>query len=500
MNRALLRLSLACLAMFALLLLNVTYVQAFEATSLASRPGNARVFDQQFQYKRGSIVVGATAGGTAGGTTIAESRQIKGGTTYRRYYPFGPVYAPVTGYDSIYGPSIGGTAGIEDLENKELAGTDPRLAVHNLIDLVTGKPRLGATVYLTISPRAQQAAYDALRAEGRPAAAVAIDPRTGAILAMASYPTFNPNRYATFSGTRLKRIDLAYRKDSLQPLLNRATQVTFPPGSSFKVVTSSAALATGKVASPQSTVPAPTNLQLPQTTHVLINDDNEPCGDGHPQLIYAFTISCNTAFGDLGMKLGGSVLRDYADRFGFNDPSLTIPLPVTPSVFPRVSAPAYTAYSAIGQYDDDVTPLQEAMNSAAIADGGTLMTPYMVQQVQAPDLSVVQSATPSVLSHVVSSQVAGEVKTMMISVTQNPAGTAYLTARQAVAGVEIAGKTGTAQNGVNNTNLDDAVFTCFAPADNPQIAVGVIVKGGGFGAAAAAPIAVKIIQAYLRVS
>ena len=500
MNRAMLRLSLACLVMFALLLINVTYVQAFKATSLASGPGNVRIFDEQFQYKRGSIVVGATAGGTTGGTTIAESRLGKGGTTYHRYYPFGPVYAPVTGYDSIYGPSVGGTAGIEEAENKELAGTDPRLAVHNLIDLVTGKPRLGATVYLTISPKAQQAAYNALKAQGRPAAAVAIDPKTGAILAMASFPTFNPNRYATLSGRRLNKIDLAYRKDSQQPLLNRATQATFPPGSSFKVVTGSAAFGTGKVASPQSTVPAPTNLQLPGTTHVLINDDNEACGDGHPQLIYAFTISCNTAFGELGMKLGCSVLRAYANKFGFNNPNLTVPLPVTASVFPRVSNPDFTAFSAIGQFDDEVTPLQEAMLSATIANDGTLMTPYLVQQVQAPDLSVVQSARPSVLSRAVSSQVASEMKTMMISVTQNPAGTAYATANQGIAGVEIAGKTGTAQNGVNNTNLDDAVFTCFAPASNPAIAVGVIVKGGGFGAAAAAPIAVQIIRAYLGIS
>ena len=491
MNRALLRLSLACLVMFALLLINVNYVQAFEATSLASRPGNVRVFDQQFQYKRGSIV--------AGSATIAVSRPSKDGT-YHRYYPFGPVYAPVTGYDSVYGPSAGGTAGIELAEDKELAGTAPQLAVHNLIDLVTGKPRLGATVYLTISPKAQQAAYAALRAQGRPAAAVAIDPRTGAILAMASYPTFNPNRYTTLNGARLNRIDRAYRKDAQQPLLNRALDATFPPGSSFKIITSSAAFGTRAVASPQATVPAPTNLALPGTTHVLINDGNEACGDGHPPLIFAFYVSCNTAFGDLGLKLGGKVLRDYADRFGFNDPNLTIPMPVTPSVFPRLSNPDFTAYSAIGQFDDEITPLQEAMDSAAIANGGTLMTPYLVQEVQAPDLSVVQSAHTSVLSRVVSAQIAGQVRTMMIQVTQNPAGTAYLTANEHVAGVEIAGKTGTAQNGVNNTGLDDAVFTCFAPTSKPTIAVGVIVKGGGFGADAAAPIAVKIIQAYLGVS
>ena len=293
MNRALFRLSLACLAMFVLLLLNVNYVQAFEASSLASKPDNIRIFDQQFQYQRGAI--------DAGGVTIAGSRLLKGTNTYQRYYPFGPAYAPVTGYDSIYGAT-----GIEAAEDKELAGTDPKLAVPNLIGLLTGKPKLGATVNLTISPKAQLAAYRALLADGgHPGAAVAINPSTGAILALASYPTFNPNTYTTLDGTQLDKIDLAYRKDPAQPLLNRATEVTFPPGSSFKIVTSSAALSTGKVANQNSTVPAPTSLALPGTTHVLINDSNEVCGDGHPPLIQAFWQSCNTAFGALGMKVGG---------------------------------------------------------------------------------------------------------------------------------------------------------------------------------------------------
>lgn len=484
MNRALLRLALACLAMFVLLLLNINYVQAFQASSLASKPGNIRIFDQQFQYQRGAIV--------AGGVKVAESRPIKGTNNYQRYYPSGPVYAPVTGYDSIYGAT-----GIEAAENKELSGTDPRLTVHNLIGLLTGKPKLGATVYLTINPKAQQAAYQALKAAGHPAAAVAIDPGTGAILALASYPTFNPNAYTTLSGTRLDKIDLRYRKDPAQPLLNRAIRDTFPPGSSFKIVTSSTAMGTGKVANPQSTVPAPTNLQLPGSSVSLINDNNEACGNGHPQLIFAFTISCNTAFGDLGLRLGSAALHQYATAFGMNNPNLTIPLPVAQSNYPLLTDRAQTALSAIGQFDDTVTPLQEAMFAAAIANNGTLMKPYLVQQVTAPDLTPIQNASQSVFSRPVSAQVAGYVKQMMISVTSNPAGTAYATANPNVAGVQIAGKTGTAQNGINNTNLNDAVFTCFAPADSPRIAVGVIVKGGGFGADAAAPIAVQIIRAYL---
>ncbi len=267
--------------------------------------------------------------------------------------------------------------------------------MRNLIDLITGKPKKGATVQLTINSVAQQAAYSALKATGLPAGAVAIDPRTGAILALASYPTFNPNKLATFNGNALKRADQKYLDSPQQPLLNRAINETFPPGSTFKIVTSSTAFSTGKF-SPQTPYNAPTNLKLPGTTNQLINFDNEPCGGGGKvPLIYAFTVSCNTVFGGLGMQLGGRALRHQANKFGMNR-SLRIPLTVSPSNFPPVSAPAFTAYSAIGQYNDTVTPLQEAMFSAAIANNGTLMRPYMVQRVIAPNLSALVTAQPTV--------------------------------------------------------------------------------------------------------
>ncbi len=491
MNRALLRLSLACLAMFVLLLVNVNYVQAFEAGSLAGKPGNVRVFNQQFQYQRGSII----AAGSGQNYKIAESVPVKDSNTFQRVYPGGATYAPVTGFSSIYGAT-----GIEQTEQKYLAGTAPSLAVHNLIDLVTGKPKQGATVYLTISPKAQKAAYRALLADGgHQAAAVAIDPSTGAILALASYPTFNPNRLTTLNGPKFVKIDNELLRDPAQPLLNRAINETYPPGSSFKVVTSAAAFGTGKVANTQSTVNAPQPLTLPNGNQ-LNNDSGELCGDGHPPIIEAFYLSCNTAFGNLGIQMGGAALQNYANRFGWNDKNLTIPLQVSPSVIPLNIDKSLTALAAIGQLDDAVTPLQTAMDAAAIANHGTLMRPYLVQQVQAPDLTTIQNANPSVLSQAVTPQVADNITQMMIQVTQNSAGTAFATANSQVAGVEIAGKTGTAENGVSATNLDDAVFTCFAPASNPKIAVGVIVKGGGFGADAAAPIAVKIIQAYLGVS
>jgi len=229
MNRALMRISLACLAMFVLLLINVNYVQAFEAGRLSAQSGNIRTFDQQFQYQRGSII--AAGGGKS--VTIAESRLVKGTNDYKRDYPFGAIFAPVTGYDSVYSDT-----GIEAAEDKNLSGTAPALAVHNLIGVLTGKPKQGATVYLTISAAAQEAAYSALASFGKPAAAVAINPSTGAILAMASYPTFNPNEFTTLNGAKLDQIDNRYLADPSQPLLNRAINVTYPPGSTFKIVTS----------------------------------------------------------------------------------------------------------------------------------------------------------------------------------------------------------------------------------------------------------------------
>ena len=171
-------------------------------------------------------------------------------------------------------------------------------------------------------------------------------------------------------------------------------------------------------------------------------------------------------------------------------------MPVTPSNYVIPPSKALTAFSAIGQYSDTVTPLQEAMFAAGIADGGKLMTPYLVKQVTASDLCTVDTTNPKQLSQAVPPSVASDLGQMMLAVVQDPEGTANAFNTAAV-GFTMAGKTGTAQNGVNNTGLNDAVFTSYAPYDNPQIAVGVIIQGGGYGATAAAPIAVQVIKAYL---
>lgn len=487
MNRALRRISIAVLVMFVLLLVNVNYIQGFDTASLASKPGNSRAFyAAQNQYQRGNIV-------TSDGVTIATSTLSSNSNDsikYQRKYPYGPVYAPVTGYDTIFGAT-----GIEEAQNSLLSGNDSKLDVRKVIDLITGKTTKGATVQLTINSKAQTAAYNALKALGKPGAVVAIDPRNGQILALASYPSFDPNVLAIHDGAKLNQVDNALLKDKAQPLLNRALQGTYPPGSTFKIVTSSALLTQSPSTTVNTSVDSPTQLTLPQTSHVLHNDQGEVCGNGSGQapLITAFAQSCDTTFAKIGIQVGANALSGMAQKFGMNDANLTIPLPVAKSSYVIPPSQALTAFSAIGQFSDTVTPLQEAMLAAAIANGGTLMKPYLVKQVMASDLSTVQTTSQSALSQPVSSSVADSVKQMMHAVVQQPEGTAYAF-RQAVTGLDIAGKTGTAETG--QVSLNDAAFTCFAPFANPDIAVGVIIQGGGYGASAAAPIAVQVIKAY----
>jgi peptidoglycan glycosyltransferase len=493
-NRALKRLSLAVLVMFVLLLVNINYLQGFEANSLAGKPNNSRAFYAQFQNQRGKIL-------TADGVVIADSKAAPKGDSipWQRVYPISNVYAPVTGYDTPYSQT-----GIEAAENSTLSGTSSDLAVHNFIDLITGKKAAGASVTTTINSKAQQAAYagleSTLKGTGRVGGVVAIDPSTGAILVMASYPSYDPNLLAVQDGNTLNANDKKLQLEPGKPLLNHAINDTFPPGSTFKIVTSSAYFSANPGNDVQTKLYSPNTLTLPQTQNVLINDSNEVCGDGSGQvpLIYAFAQSCDTTFGKIGLNVGGSALNTAAEAYGFNDSKLTIPLPVTASNYGiAAQGSPLVAYSAIGQYNDTATPLQEAMLAAAIANGGKLMTPYLVKSITASDLSTINSTQATQLSQAVPGNVASNIGQMMEAAVQQPEGTAY-DFNQGVEGVNIAGKTGTAQNGVSNGNTSDAVFTCFAPYGNPKIAVGVIIQGGGYGATAAAPIAVQVIKAYLK--
>jgi penicillin-binding protein A len=488
-NRALKRISIAVLVMFLALMININYLQGFETASLATRPDNIRGLEGQYQYQRGDIV-------TSDGVTIATTTPSNDYEKYLRVYNQPQVYAPVTGYSTSYS-----STGVEGAENGLLSGNDASLSFRNFIDLITNKPRKGATVTVTINSKAQLAAYQGLekilQGTSNTGGVVAINPKTGAILAMASWPSYDTNLLAVHDGTTFNKNDAALLAQSPSPLINYATNATFPPGSTFKIVTTSAWFTQSATNTPQTLLASPQPLELPNH-NFLNNDNNEQCGDGsgHTQAIVAFALSCNTPFAQLGINLGGQALKAQADQFGYNQ-DLVIPgLTTATSIFTAETDGSLTAFDAIGQHDTTTTALQEAMLSAAVANNGTLMKPYLIQQVTASDLSIVSQATPSVLSTPITPAVAAYETQMMIQVVKS--GTATTPVNDANAqGLDIAGKTGTAQNEANGSNKSDAVFTAFAPASNPTIAVGVIVQGGGYGAAAAAPIAIQVIKAFL---
>ncbi len=504
MNRSIKRVSLAVLVLFVVLLINVNYLQAADTGNLATQPLNDRAEYAQASVQRGSIV-------TADGTVIATSTSATGGTglfKYQRSYPGGVAYAPVTGYDTIYSQSQAPNyaAGVELTENSLLSGTGSQLAFRNFIDTITNKPQKGASVQVTVNSAAQKAAYDGLAAKlqgitvnGKQAVGgvVALNPSTGAILALASYPSYDPNALASHVTSTVNSVYSKLSGESPSPLINNASQTTMPPGSTFKIVTSSAWYTQDITRKPTDLISSPEPLLLPNGND-LTNDGGEQCGDGSgkTEVIVAFAQSCNTPFAELGVQLGSATIKSMATSYGLNDPGADdIPgISVAPSNFTFESDKSFTAYDAIGQHDTTVTPLQEAEFAATVANNGVLMKPYLIQSVTASDLSTVQQTQSQQLSQPISSTVAGYEKQMMTAVVQDSEGTAFAFNAGNENGLIIAGKTGTAQNGSANP---DAVFTAFAPADNPKIAVGVMIQGGGYGASAAAPIAVAVINDYL---
>jgi peptidoglycan glycosyltransferase len=482
MNTPLRRIAVVVVAMFLALMGAATWVQYVQAAQLNADPRNARTLYREYDNFRGPIVVA--------GEPVASSTPVDDSFGYQRSYTSGPLYAHATGYYSVvYGPT-----GIERASNDVLTGTADSLFLSRIQDLVTGRQPQGSSVELTIDPAVQAAATEALGDQR--GAVVALDPTTGAILAMVSSPTFDPNLLA---GHDTRAVTDAYRAlndDPARPLVNRAIGGdTYPPGSTFKLVDAAAALERGLT--PQSPLPAPDVLPLPQSSATIGNFGGASCGPGGTvTLTEALRISCNTAFAQLGLDLGDDALREQAERFGFGAP-LSVPLRVTPSRFPEDPDQPQTALSAIGQHDVRATPLQMAMVSAAIANGGEQMAPFLVRTVRSPDLEIVEEASPRVLRTSVSAGTAAALRDMMVEVVESGTGTA---AR--IPGVLVAGKTGTAQT--SDDDAPHAWFTAFAPADAPQVAVAVVVENGGSsgneatGGRVAAPIARAVIEAVLR--
>jgi len=483
-NTPLRRVAMVVIAMFLVLMGGATSVQFFQASGLNNDNRNVRTLYREFGNARGPIVVA--------GDSIASSTPVPDPFGYLRGYSNGELYAPVTGFYSI----VFSRSGIEDAMNTELNGSADSLFYERLQDLITGRQPQGAVVELTIDPVIQQAAWDALGDQR--GAVVALDPTTGAILAMVSKPSYDPNLLAGHDTAAVNAAWTALNADEGNPMVNRAIGGdTYPPGSTFKLVTAAAALEAGLT--PTTEVPAPDQLDLPLSTATLGNFGGSSCSStGTTTLQNALRISCNTAFGQLGLDLGADALRDQATAFGFDTP-LAVPLTVTQSHFPdadAIDAPQ-TAIAAIGQYDVAVTPLQMAMVSATIANGGERMAPYLVAAVRSPDLTVVEESTPISLGRSISTTTAMALRDMMVGVVADGTGTSAQ-----ISGVSVAGKTGTAQT--TEEAAPHAWFTAFAPAESPRIAVAVIVENGGSagseatGGRVAAPIARAVIEAALR--
>lgn len=484
MIRSIRRLSLVLVVLLVAVLANLTYLQYYAAADIRGKSGNSRVLLEEYSRQRGPILLGSTA--------IASSIPTADQLKYLRQYANGPMYAPATGFYSV----VYGATGIERTENDVLSGSDDRFFVDRVQQLFAGRGVQGGAVRLTLDPAAQKAAYDGLA--GRTGAVVAIDPRTGAILALVSSPSFDPNLLSSHDPATIRATYDKYTADPAQPMLNRPLAMTLPPGSTFKLVTAAAALETGRY-TPTTVVPGPAKLKLPNTTKELINWSGAACGPGGTTTFEnALAISCNTAFASIGLDVGAAALRAQAEKFGFNN-SFQVPLRAAISRFPLNPDLPETAMSAIGQFDVTATALQMAMVGAGIGNNGQVMSPYLVAQTLSPELQVLQNAEPTAFSQAMSPANAATLLGMMVTVVDRGTGS-----NARIPGVAVGGKTGTAQSAPGVP--PHAWFVGVAPADQAgeaQVAVAVVLQNGGgapeiSGNKLAAPIAKAVMEAVLR--
>ncbi|OON73283.1 peptidoglycan D,D-transpeptidase FtsI family protein [Streptomyces tsukubensis] len=482
MNKPLRRIAIFCGLLVLALLVRTNWIQYVQADSLQTDEKNQRIRIERYSEPRGNIIVD--------GDPITGSKKTDDPyLTYKRTYKDGPMWAPVTGFAS----QIYGATQIEQLEDKILTGNDDRLFFRNTMDMVTGKKKQGGNVVTTLNAAAQKAAFKGLG--DNKGAVAALDPSTGAILALASAPSYDPAKIAGQSkadATEWKKL----LDDPDKASVNRALRETYPPGSTFKVVTAAAAMEHGLYDDPDGKTDSPLPYTLPNTSQDLPNEGNLPCKDA--SLRVALQYSCNTVFGKIGADLGRDKMLETAGKFGFNKPVDT-PVRAYPSVFPKKMDKPQTALSSIGQFETAATPLQMAMVASAVANNGTLMEPYMVQQLQAPNLDTIEKHEPKKMSEPLSEENAQKLQSMMETVVNKGTGTS---AR--IPGVTVGGKTGTAQHGVDNSEKPYAWFVSYAKTDEGSpVAVAVVVEdskaarqdisGGGL----AAPIAKSVMQAVL---
>lgn len=472
-----------CVLLLVALLVNVARVQVWESASYGANPANKRPAIERYAEPRGDI--------TVDGRPVTGSRDSHQLLRYERTYKNGPLYAPVTGFSSqTYGTSF-----LERAEDPVLSGTDPGLSAFPLwYELARGRPG-GGNAATTIRASMQLAAYAGLA--GKRGAVAAVEPATGKILALVSSPSYDP---ALLSGTGAK-VKEAWEKlnaDPARPMLNRALRETYPPGSTFKIVTAAAALDAGVVTDVDAPTETPDPYPLPGTDTVLPNAGTG-CADA--SMADAVKWSCNTVMAKIGVQVGLRGMTEAARRFGFNDDGLRVPAWVSRSNFDTDMSPDQLALSSIGQFNTTATPLQMAMVAAAVANAGVLKTPYLVDRTTQDDGDPVRRTDQHTLARAMSPQTAMRMQELMVKVVENGTGR-----NAAIPGAVVGGKTGTAQHGVGNAGTPYAWFISWAAKEGgplPAVAVAVVVedasavRGDISGNGAAAPIARAVMEAAL---
>ena len=493
MNAPLRKAGVVMMILFGLLFVQLNWVQVYRADEYRTddEHNRVRVQQQEYERQRGKIIVD--------GLPVAESVETKDTLKYLRTYPGGPMYAHIVGYRPVNLAAID----IERIESDFLNGTADAFAADRLLEMFTGKVATGGNVVLSVKKQVQEAAYNGLAnndTAAKQGAVVAIDPETGGVLAMASYPSFDANPLVSHDFTAAQQAFEALEKDPAKPLLNRALSETFPPGSTFKVLVAAAALQNGL--SPTTELVGGASYTAPNAGQPIRNSPGVNCPDTIT-LLNALRVSCNTAFSRLGVEqLGADKVKRVAQDFGFetaptfdrDDRNL---MRVTESHTGPIqnpdgtTDPAVLAQSCIGQNEVRWTPLQAAMVAATIANNGTQMRPYLIDTLQGPDLNRLGSADIEVLRQPLTPAVAGQMREMMNSVVSSGTGT-----NARIDGYEVGGKTGTAQNG---DAPDHGWFIGYARKDGrPVVAVAVLLQNAGAGGSAeAAQIAGQVMRAAI---
>ena len=482
MNAQIRKIFVVVLIMFAMLGLAVTNTQFISAPSLNADPRNVRTNLHAAEIDRGPIIVEKTA--------IASS-ELDDDNHYTRVYDQGSLYVSATGYFSSVGY---GSTGIEAAQENVLDGQSQTLLGQRLRNLLTGEKRQGGGVELTLRASMQEAAAAALG--DRKGAVVALDAKTGAILALYSSPSFDPNALASRDAGEVQDAYATLDADPKNPMLNRTISERYAPGSTFKVLTAIALIENG-IANPDTRMDSPVSTTLPGTNTEVSNIESSTCGDGKPTLTEAFARSCNTTFVLASEKLTTQQLTDVTKRFGFGHEQ-EIPLTVIPSVFPSDADAAQLAMSSIGQYTVQATPMQMAQVAQTIANGGQMMSPYLIKQIVDADNQTIRKTKATEAGRPISADTASKVTGMMQAVVSQPYGSGT---PMALPNVSVAAKTGTAETGEGDRANAWAIG--FAPADNPQIAFAVIVEGDEtnptpHGGDVAGPVAKAVLEAGLQ--